>query len=1459
MRPAGRLFSAVAFLLVLMAVGYAARFSDLLFRARLELGPSKLIQLEEDTRASLRGLDSQVLITYFTSPPHRMPSHMRRVEPGITALLESMRRASRGMLDYQVVDPDSDPEMARFAAHHLVSPFRARHVSRDAYSERTVWSALAVEYGARRPAVLNGLGPEHLPRLQATLTELLDQMRNPRRPVFALSAPAGFSELRGALEERGRLVEVDIESPGTIPEEVDLLFLLEANRLVESDVREITRFMERGGGVVVAPRGYGVEIRRDEEGIGVLVADREDPAHRVLGSFGLRPVSGLVMDRHAEQLTAGGEPLDAPFLVRCIPYNQDFQTLAAEPNGHLLFAVPTPFDLDPGRLAESGFSAEVLATTSDDTWIQPLTEERIPLERLHPAEGEPVPKLPLLVLLRPRLPWQGQLVAFASPTPLADGFFHAPGFAHTRLLEVLLDSLTADERLVMTRAPVPVPEPLPTLGPGTRWLWRFLTVTLVPLLLLAAALARYPIPRPVRPRLRPRAPAVGIALWGLVGLALGLSLAWGLGRTDLRVDLTSERINRLSPETRRLAQDFDSTEGIRVDLVFSPHYRLPPELRPHVRDLRRILRELARAGTKISWSRVIPEDLGEDGLPWLAERGVEPVQVTSREEERTVVRTVYSSLVLSVPDRAEVLTFRDTAAFEHLEFRLAFALWRLRTGSRPHIGFAADVPRLTPAEAYEYYQTQGLFAPVGTDVYSLARGIVADADFRVTHINPRNPEIPPDLDLLVWLQPRRRIEPMLEEMIDYLRRGGSVLLAAQHFNLQSRQYPGSDFKMVYWPQPQSPEVERLYFPDLGVRLVREVLFDELSTRIALRSQVERSGRREFETMVSALPFSIRAAAGNFSEDSLVTRGLGDQAFTWANHFDLDEARLARLGVRVTPLITTSSRTWSFAWTGGWLPDDVLDGPDLDERGRPAWLGRKPLAVLLEGTFPPLVLSEEEGGAEGPEPPSGEATEDGIGDSALPGRLLFIGCSEVFKSHRIRENEFRGDHLLLNAAAALALDEDLARVMTRRRTAEGFDFVSPGQRLFWRGLVVGGPILPLLAVAGLRARLSRRRSGSGPGRAPIAGGRGSTPVARGLRWAAWGSVPVVLLGFAYLDLLPARGDGGRRGPPERVAPLLPEDLREGMVPAVLGVQTPGGEPYYYGRSQGVWRCLNYRNAVASESAVQGVVASLLSAQGTLRETDPEEAWKYGLGTVRMGRAALFGPRFLQDRGRRDLIFQVDVGSAIPGRDGSFVRPSGTSEVWAVFPSLRVEGVPEGEAAMPPLLDPHVIPEAWPGRAAMWRAIAVEMLGGPSFRLELSPEAGGEDDEAPWGWLVTSAGGVRAAFPSAATAYNVFLRTVPHAEILDPAAAEEWGFHQPIGRIRVLPFEGEPLELTVGRSLGDEGVTLLNRTFQTAFRVDAEVASLMFPSLDLLQSPSPENPWARWLAPPSPFGGPQGMFE
>ncbi|MFO0980815.1 MAG: hypothetical protein U1E76_03535 [Planctomycetota bacterium] len=336
-------------------------------------------------------------------------------------------------------------------------------------------------------------------------------------------------------------------------------------------------------------------------------------------------------------------------------------------------------------------------------------------------------------------------------------------------------------------------------------------------------------------------------------------------------------------------------------------------------------------------------------------------------------------------------------------------------------------------------------------------------------MNPRDPVMPADSDVLVWLQPHRDVCAMFEEMIRFTCTTAARSCWRRNASIQSRQYPGTDFKIVYWPQPQSPDVEELYFPDIGVSLVREVLFDELMTRIAMESQVNRSAVREYHAMEAALPFLIRASAPNFARGSLITQNVGDQAFLYANFFDLDQSKLASYGLTARPLISTSAHAWKFNWKGGWLPDELLQGPPRDEHGAPQYLGPVPIAIEVTGTFPLpgaklSITPPQMFGAKGADAPRERPRPiEPPDDPARPGTLVFFGGSELFKNHRLLEPEFRADRLLLNAVAALALDPPLAQLMARRPVARGFGLVPSPERLEWRAIVLGSFPFAMLAL------------------------------------------------------------------------------------------------------------------------------------------------------------------------------------------------------------------------------------------------------------------------------------------------------------------------------------------------------------------------------------------------------------
>jgi hypothetical protein len=370
------------------------------------------------------------------------------------------------------------------------------------------------------------------------------------------------------------------------------------------------------------------------------------------------------------------------------------------------------------------------------------------------------------------------------------------------------------------------------------------------------------------------------------------------------------------------------------------------------------------------------------------------------------------------------------------------------------VAVISDIPRLSPAEALEDYQRQGLSAPQGVDVYSRAKALLAGYGYDVRHVSVREPDLPAAPDLVVWFQPRRDAGRLIEQVSAYLARGGRAFVALQHYNIQQRQYRGTGFETVYWPQPQFQDLER-YLELFGVAQVREVLMDRTRHQLRLDTQVNRSAVREYDPQQVALPFLIRAVPAHYDADSPLTAGLGDLLFVWGNRFALDQAALAAGDLRSRVLVTTSERSWSYAWQGGWLPPQVLADESRAE-------GRQPLAVVLEGPLPEARLEQD-----------GQtlAAQDAAGNP--PAWLCLVGSSEMFKNHRLHLPGFDHAQLLLNAAALATYGEDLARVQGRHPVSPGFAYLPPAAKARWRLVVVGlGPAA--ICGLGLALHWQRRR-------------------------------------------------------------------------------------------------------------------------------------------------------------------------------------------------------------------------------------------------------------------------------------------------------------------------------------------------------------------------------------------------
>ena len=1046
--------AALLFFLLLAVVIYVGRIVG--GNGGMNLGSRHIAALSPQTRTFLSGLRTPLSLTYFVSARDKMPSHLKGVEGSVSDLLDAIVAAAPGQVDVRIIDPEmSGPQGIAYASRKKVSPFSVRKIRQDEHSEQKVWSSLVLAYADQPEVLIQGITDVDLPYLEDLIVRNLRAHATPLAPVFAVAAPAHFETLKALLSQHGRVIQVNLDASPRIPPDADVLFWLEPQRVTPVHLREFQRFVASGRTAILAGSAYTVGYEKTETGhIGYRAYPLSTAWDALLSPLGVQPQPDLLMDASSGPIfwgdsTGAVHQVEAPFHLRCMPGFYALKGFAGPARGALNFVSASPFDMDPRRLSSAGFHAEILATTTENAWVAPLPDGPFGNDRLAPEFR--VGKQNLMLHLVPRNPWWGQILILGSASPFWDGVIAQPGYAHRVFLQTLLRTFTSAERLVHGRVARPQPEAIPPLGFAARFFWRAAAVFLVPVVLLALGTRRYLSGGGRWSALRSagRLPVhIGVPLL----LVLVGTQVWK-GRAGTLLDLTQGSVNTPLPLTRSLLGS-----DLQADLILSPRASLPPAMKGMEAALQSRLRDIG-----VNTRTIRPNALSRTEQLRLGALGLQPFEVRTVRNDSTTAQRIWSGLLLRQGTNATAVPRLDVRTMDHLEFLIVAAAKRLKDRRAPHIGLIAEPPRLSPAEAFEYHQ-QGLSPPKGADVFSSAKSLLRNYGYRVTYINPREPHLPEGTDLLFWLQPRRDSSPTTAILSRYLSDGGKAIVALQHFNIQQRQYRGTGFQTVYWPQPQYQDLDP-YLELFGVKQVREVLMDRTRFRLSMETQINRRAVREYEDQEVALPFLIRAVGPNFSAASPITANLGDLLFIWGNRFALDRDRLNALKLSAQALISTSDRAWSYDWRGGWLPPEIFQPESFLN-------GPQPLTVLLEGRFP---LADARRASE----ENAERVLQPAAETQANGALLLIGCSEIFKNDHLYAGGFQHDQFLLNTAAYLTHGPDMARLQSRRRTAHGFAFQTPQHKAVWRLTVVGAAPL-LILLYGLSRYVTRRRAtGSEP--------------------------------------------------------------------------------------------------------------------------------------------------------------------------------------------------------------------------------------------------------------------------------------------------------------------------------------------------------------------------------------------
>lgn len=1036
LRSAATLLLAVALVACALAI---ARLAAAPGAIGVELGRARVTSVEPALAERLARGDLDVLVQWFGPAENDRPAGYDEVEAGVRSAFAALERAHGARVRTQILRPDVDPEARRHAEALGLAPFRARRIVRDGWTDVPVWSSLRTVVAGRGASVVRALTPDLADSTQALVAAGIAEIEAPRRPRIALSAPPGHARLRALLRELGDVTELDFDVDAAIPAEADLLCWIAPAGSDARQVAALRAYLERGGSALVAASRF--EARVDGDDLAIPAAGAAPDA--LYAELGLAADTRPLLEAPPPDAT-GPAGAWTWHVARSIGARQDFRAFPAQPNGTLAFQAPTALSPDLDRLRQTGATFASLATSSERCFALAEGTTRVRVADLAQGGlGSAQPPRTLLAHLRPDDPTHGSVVVAASAAPFGDLGLADPNYVHAELVRVLVRGLASAERRALASVARTRPEPFAEVTSALRWTVRAVCIGLVPLLLFAYGVARGAI------ALRD----FGGRTLRLAGLALLAAGAVGLGAlalgTRTGVDLSRDSVHGLPPELLDVASEA-ARGGASIATAFSGEGALPADLRPLARDLARRSEQLARATDGLGFRELAPDAPGA-GIPGVVLQG----RASSADETRSA-QSFYASLVVERGDVRRVLDFPDAAAFEHADFRLALALRDVTRAERTRVAFASEPARVTPAEALEFYQRRGLFTPGTGDPFAAARALLAAHGFDVQSLDPSAPAAAVDgAALLVWMQPRRDAAPGIGLLARHLASGGRALVAAQQHRIRPRLRSERVGDAALWPEPLFPDLDRIWLPALGVRLRSELVLDAESGVLRTTGTREKDGRLEEVEMDLANPLVVRSTPAG-RPASAFTAGVGDLVMPSPARVELDAEALRRARLVARPVLVTSPRAWTVAWTGGDVAPAAFEAP-ADDAG-PLTLG-----VEVEGTFPP------------------EADERAAGGTT--GRLVLLGFSEPFTDAHLADPGTDHARLLLQACAALALPEPFANLLARRPSVGGYRALDPSERLRARVVTfAAGPALVLMLALAWRTWRGRRAAGSARGAA-----------------------------------------------------------------------------------------------------------------------------------------------------------------------------------------------------------------------------------------------------------------------------------------------------------------------------------------------------------------------------------------
>ena len=573
-------------------------------------------------------------------------------------------------------------------------------------------------------------------------------------------------------------------------------------------------------------------------------------------------------------------------------------------------------------------------------------------------------------------------------------------------------------------------------------------------------------------RLRPAAKTLFTGA-AVLGVGIFVVLNFLLSGVHLgRIDVTEGKIYTISEASKKIIRELKAP--VTVKFYTSPSEKMPSRMKTLEREVRDKLDEfkiVSKGNFDYKVFHIEPANAqgGEESLEKIAgEKGIRPFQVQTIEADEVAVKLVYSSMAIAYKEKPEEIIPQVTPQnLSELEYTLISKIYRMTLDHKPKVAIVA--PYIEKDINPELRQVLRMFGQSAQDrmvedEYELVPKLLAYEGYDVSRVRITKAEpIPEGTDTLVVIDPESLNERQLYEINLFLANGGSLFLAAQShlYSFHSVNNRGIGIRSA----EKDHNLDKL-FETWGVGFEKDFLMDTETEVISLNAD-------DFFGLFSSsqpvkMPMQIKVLSENMNRDISITSNLPTLFYIWGSALEIDENKLDAQGITKDVLFMTTGSAWLSPFHYGDINLEDTTSPPSDKRAS------YPLAVLLRGEFPDAFASEEVPLW----PKDAEETDENYEipreEKKLvpnPGKMVFIGCSEMFKKQLLPRDSHRA--FLLNSIDAITLGEDLIGVRSKAAIDRSIGKVSDGAKAGWRFFTVAFVPLLLCILGSLRVLYRKR--------------------------------------------------------------------------------------------------------------------------------------------------------------------------------------------------------------------------------------------------------------------------------------------------------------------------------------------------------------------------------------------------